>query len=203
MSNIGFATSAIGRGPSGISVNVKQLIQNAQLALSNPELAYTDYEQGSNLGLLNAQDAQNGRSMYLDKTARLADIRIGDFDINYASVIVRRRKLIVTTILAGLENPVNEIVSNDLYEILLNGVIISDVGFPSNELQQFSDLCAANVAHKVKSEYLRLFDIHQVVISQYQILDTSGYDNLFAFELNLLSDTVIELEYKDGIYPQL
>ena len=132
MSNIGFATSAIGRGPSGISVNVKQLIQNAQLALSNPELAYTDYEQGSNLGLLNAQDAQNGRSMYLDKTARLADIRIGDFDINYASVIVRRRKLIVTTILAGLENPVNEIVSNDLYEILLNGVIISDVGFRSN-----------------------------------------------------------------------
>lgn len=138
-------------------------------------------------------------SQYLDKEQLISDLKIGDMEFPPTMMVVSSKKHIVTTVLAGQNDPVNEIISNGLYEVKLAGALIGADGFPLQELQELADLLKQKTALKIQCEYLRIFDIHQIVFTDENYPDAAGYDNVVVYDLAAISDTPIELELKNGI----
>lgn len=144
-------------------------------------------------------DAANGRSYYINKPTIISDLRIEGYQFHAVSMLVSERKNVKVTSLAGVDDPVIEIIANDLIEIQMAGIVINEDGFPEQELIDLQAMFRLNRSLKVACDYLRLFDVHQVVLTSARFPDMSGYNNVFAFELTALSDKPIELVIKDGI----
>lgn len=140
-------------------------------------------------------------SYYLEKPVLISDLEIDGIALPPCIIVVRSKKIIVTTALAGgNQRPVNEIISNDQHEVRIYGRLIDADGFPVLQLQQIIDLFEANKELAVNCDYLRLFDIHQIVCREIEYPDMAGTDNVSDFDLTAVSDTPIELELRDGIF---
>ena len=109
---------------------------------------------------------------------------------------VYRSKNIVKTVLQGKENTVKEFISKGDHEITLRGFCINydEDSYPEDEVRLINQLFEIDKAIVINSKYLSLFGIKNVVVEDMNWPPMEGYQNCAAFEIKIISDSIIELE---------
>lgn len=149
-------------------------------------------------------DGNNNGSFWLDKPTTIYDLKLNDTEIPAAIIQVSAHKNIVKTPLAGQGQAVIEIVGFEIYQISVAGLVIDENGFPHYQIADLEKkLFKINEALAVECEFLRMFDIHYIVIEDYSFPPIEGLENAMAFEFVAYSDQPIELELKNGLLPIL
>jgi len=121
-----------------------------------------------------------------------------------ALVDVSMSKNIVKTAIQGRDGTVKEYVSLGDYLITIQGNIIGitegntveDIGnvYPAIDTERLIQICQIPDAIEVTSEFLQLFGISQMVISDFKFAELQGFRNMQPFQITALSDTPINLE---------
>jgi len=137
-------------------------------------------------------------------TPVFADVRFnrdGDDPIKLDTVLVdvSQRKNIVTTAVQGRNGTVKEYVSDGDYEVRIRGAIVNtgDNRYPSAEVRDLHALLSKSEALPIVADYLRLFNIYSVVVTDYSFPQQEGFQNVQIFEITAISDTPEELVRED------
>jgi hypothetical protein len=122
-------------------------------------------------------------------------------------VSIAGTKNIVSTPVAGRNFSVKEIISIEDYKINFRGFLsepgVTDAGgginlrksaFPENKLRELVlDIWQVNRDIEVESDFLRMFSVNRVVITDLSFPELAGYAGVIPFEMNALSDVPVEL----------
>jgi hypothetical protein len=119
-------------------------------------------------------------------------------DLGTVLVDIQMTKTIITTPINGRNGTVKEYYSDGDYVVSLRGALVNPKGtnYPYDEFRALNDLLKAKVSLKVTSEFLGLFPIYNLAITDYTFPQEEGLSNTQLFQINALSDTPIELTRK-------
>lgn len=120
--------------------------------------------------------------------------------LSTALIEVNLPKNIVKTQVQGRNGTVKEYISNDDYQITINGAVISpypDVP-PSQEVQVLRELAEAPVSVQMYSNFLGYFKIVTVVIESFTARQIEGTRNAIGFTMQCVSDEPFEIQYTDN-----
>lgn len=108
---------------------------------------------------------------------------------------ISQQRNIVTTAIQGRNGTVKEYISDGDYQITVRGILVepSPYDYPAEQVRELLRLCRVQAAVQAVSPFLQLFQIYDVVITDYQLPQLEGYQNMQPFELTCISDTPIEL----------
>jgi len=126
-------------------------------------------------------------------------LKLDDYDMpNEPLVHVTGNKIIVKTQVAGVQGSVKELVSDDDYMVTIEGLIINEDGddFPEEISRRIIEICQSPKSLKVQSDFLAMFDIHNLVIENYNFQGVTGNQNVQSYTINALSDRPLTLELK-------
>lgn len=118
--------------------------------------------------------------------------------INFDTVLftVTQNKNFVITNLQGRNSSVKEYISDNDYSVDIIGVLNApNRNFPLQDLQNLISLLKAPVSFKVNSWYLGLFGITNLVVNSYNIGQREGMYSNQPFQIQLLSDSPLELQF--------
>lgn len=125
---------------------------------------------------------------------------VTSFIFETALIEINQTKNIVKTAIAGQNGTVKEYMSQGDYIINLKGVVVGDVANQRPNSAILNNLIAflrAPVSIPVSCAFLEEFHISSVVIESYKLGQREGARNIIDVEINMLSDSVIELTSKD------
>jgi hypothetical protein len=90
---------------------------------------------------------------------------------------------------------VKEYVSDGDYQITVRGFLVenSPYDYPAEQVRELLRLCRVQAAIQAVSPFLQLFQVYDVVITDYRLPQLEGFQNMQPFELVCISDTPIEL----------
>jgi hypothetical protein len=71
--------------------------------------------------------------------------------------------------------------------------------YPKEMVKRLIKLCKVKEPLKVTSEYLLMFDIHELVIEDYKFSQEEGKQNVQKFELSCSSDVPLILKKKRNV----
>jgi hypothetical protein len=186
------ATGQLAVGLEPALGDVRQLLT----ALPNP---FIQTEKGFEAG------RPMNRGPVPDRRVLVSRLELDGLELTLATVEVSGRKHVVTTKIAGADNTVNEVVGFDTWAVKITGYVISPPSaqpdavfgrFPAQGLRQQVKLFRKNQSVKVACEYLRLFDIHNLLLTDVSYPDMAGHEDVFAYEFSAVSDTPVELLIK-------
>lgn len=117
---------------------------------------------------------------------------------------VIQSKNIVTTAVQGRSGTIKEYVSDGDYSITMTGGVvgemddagkIQDLGnfYPVVDTKLLIEICKVPRALTITSEFLQLFGINEVVITDYTLNQPESVRNIQPFQISMLSDVPIEL----------
>ncbi len=140
----------------------------------------------------------------VNQTVLLHKLLVDDIELTLPTVEVYSRKHIVETKLAGSDGSLVEIISFQNWALKIRGYVVDESGsfsreygyYPAAKLKEQIKLFRKNQALKVTSEYLLLFDIHYLVLTDVKFPSMEGYENVFAYEFDAISDKPVELILK-------
>lgn len=118
------------------------------------------------------------------------------FDFETALIEVNQTKNIVKTSIAGTDGTVKEYMSEGDYIINLKGVIVGEIANQRPDINQLNSLVAylkAPLSLPVYCNFLNELLINSVVVESYKLGQREGARNVIDIEINMLSDSVIEL----------
>lgn len=121
---------------------------------------------------------------------------IAPFTFETSLIEVNQTKNIVRTVIAGTNGSVKEYMSEGDYIINLKGVIVGDVANQRPDVNILNSLVAylkAPLAIPVTCTFLNELLINSVVIESYKLGQREGARNVIDIEINMLSDSPIEL----------
>lgn len=177
---------------------LKPLIYKKQLGQQSPAGSNNDYPKIEEQAAIDLNGGP-ARFSYLG-TPVFSDIvfpREGksDFVIDTVLVDVSMRKNIVTTVVQGRPGTVKEYVSDGDYEVRIRGAIVSNGNnnYPYNDVRDLHELLSRSEALPVVSDYLRLYNIYNLVVLSYNLPQREGFQNVQVFEIQCLSDSPEEL----------
>jgi hypothetical protein len=126
----------------------------------------------------------------------VSDMVLDGIKLQPAIITVQGRKNVITTAVAGKDISVKEIISLEDWAVKIHGFCISPMQgeFPEAELIKIIKTFRKNQAIPVECEYLRHFNIFDLVITDINFPDMAGYSDVVAWEIDALSDEVVELE---------
>ena len=107
-----------------------------------------------------------------------------------------RSKNIVKTSIAGTDGTVKEYMSEGDYIINLKGVIVGETANQRPDITKLNSLVAylkAPLSLPVSCNFLNEWLITSVVVESYKVGQREGARNIIDVEINMLSDSVIEL----------
>lgn len=108
---------------------------------------------------------------------------------------VAQQKKIVSTEIQGRDGTVKEYIGLGDFEIAINGIITGKNGVhPREVVRQLKNVLDAPVAIVVSSWYLQNLDVHNVVVSSYEIGQEEGGYSYQKFTIRCLSDAPFELK---------
>ena len=152
----------------------------------------------------NAKEGQEntdlkGKGVTYFDTDENKDITVPPIVINNGLITVRQGRNIVKTQLVNANGTIKEYVSDNDFEITINGAIEQsdsekalnglDVR-PDSEIQNFVKMCKVQQQIPIASTYLNnLFGITEIVIEGYQLGQKSGGRSLQFFSLTCTSDS--------------
>ncbi len=112
------------------------------------------------------------------------------FELQTVLLTVSQAKIIKRTAIDGRAGTIKEYVSDDDYEVKIQGAIVNPAGsFPTEDVRKLRAILLKPKAIKAISDYLLLFNIYDIVISGYSFGQKEGYQNLQFFEITAYSDT--------------
>lgn len=110
-------------------------------------------------------------------------------------VEVSQRKNIVTTAVQGRAGTIKEYISDGDYDVRLRGAIVTagHNRYPDDRVRDLHDLLRQSEAIPVVANYLQLFDIYSLVVTDFSFSQNEGFQNVQNFEISCISDTPEEL----------
>lgn len=121
---------------------------------------------------------------------------ITPFTFDTALIEINQTKNIVRTSIAGTNGSVKEYMSEGDFIINLKGVIVGDVANQRPDINKLNSLVAylkAPLSIPISCRFLEELQITSVVIESYKLGQREGARNIIDIEINMLSDSVIEL----------
>jgi len=118
------------------------------------------------------------------------------FKFETALIEVNQTKNIVKTTIAGTDGSVKEYMSEGDFVVNLKGVIVGDTANQRPDINVLNSLVAylkAPVSIPISCNFLNELLISSVVIESYKLGQREGARNVVDIEINMLSDSVIEL----------
>jgi hypothetical protein len=116
------------------------------------------------------------------------------FKIDAVIIEVSQTKNIVTTAVTNRSGTIKEYIADGDYDIRIRGAIVDTSGaFPEAEIRKLIQLLQLPQVITPTSDYLRLFDIHQMVVTSFSFSQREGVQNVQYFEISALSDTPEQL----------
>jgi hypothetical protein len=159
----------------------------------------TRYPEQSDAGLGLNIAGEEARRSYLG-TPVFSDISIprdGRPDLLLETVLIEvsMRKYIVTTPVQGRPGTVKEYISDGDYEVRIRGVLVEPGSsqYPAQQVRDLHEVLRRSEAISVVADYLRFFDIYDLVVTSYAFGQPEGYQNTQPFELTCISDNPEEL----------
>jgi len=108
-------------------------------------------------------------------------------------------KNIIKTSIQGRNGTIKEYVSDSDYMINVSGRLsLKTSDYPESQVNRLIEICKVPDVIPVTSDFLTMFGINEVVIESYKIPQEKGFRNEQAFELSLLSNDPIVLEYVEA-----
>lgn len=127
-----------------------------------------------------------------DKTGRL--ITFQTVTLATILVTVTQPKRIIRTEIQGENGSVKEYIGMDDFQVSINGIIAGTNGsYPFQEVAALHDILRAPITIPVVSSYLQLFDIFNLVITDYAFDQEPGGYSKQMFTINAISDKPVEL----------
>ncbi len=146
---------------------------------------------------LNSGAINNQRTSYLG-TPVVSDLVLESFNTPLAApdtvrfdmvlIEVSQTKNIVTTGVVGRNGTIKEYICDGDYEIKIRGAVVSQNAYPEEAVRNFIKILLVPKEIKVISDFLRLFNIYNIVITDYTFGQKEGFKNLQFFEITALSD---------------
>jgi hypothetical protein len=125
------------------------------------------------------------------------DVKLDDpFVFETALITVNQTKNIVKTAISGQNGTVKEFMSEGDFVINLKGVIVGDTANQRPDINQLNSLVAylkAPVSLPVSCNFLNEWLISSVAVESYTVGQREGARNIIDVEINMLSDSTIEL----------
>jgi hypothetical protein len=111
-------------------------------------------------------------------------------------VVVDQQKNIVKTTVQGFDGTVKEYISDGDYSVSIRGVLYNTFrkDYPRDNAQLLLKIFKRKQALDVTSEYLRLFDIHSLVVESFKMGQEMGRQNMQKFEVTCSSDLPLLLK---------
>lgn len=139
-----------------------------------------------------AMDAQRysylGTPIFCDLTLYPDKGKGEPFVFDVVLVEVSMTKNIIKTAVAGRNGTFKEYISDGDYEVKIMGAFMGIDKYPLADMRRFHDLLKEPQAIKVVSEFLRIFDIYNIVIESYSFPQQVGKQKTQVFELGCCSD---------------
>lgn len=106
-------------------------------------------------------------------------------------------KVIIKTPIQGRNGTVKEYIADDDYQINIKGVIPGrNNQYPYDDVLTLRKMMGSPYPLKVRSRFLQMFDIDNIVISTVSLPQTEGGYGQQLFNINALSDTEVSLDIK-------
>lgn len=171
----------------------------SQPTLEQPNITYPKQPSPATPNtFLNSGSPDSQRTSYLG-TPVISDLTLEVYDnilnpterFNIETVIIEvsQTKNIITTPIVGRNGTIKEYVADGDYQITIRGAVVEQYGFyPEKQVRELINILTAPKVIKPISDYLRLFDIHAIVVTGFTFAQREGYKNVQFFEINALSD---------------
>lgn len=135
----------------------------------------------------------------------------GENPIEYDAIVMQTvlvdismSKNIIATPIQGLNGTIKEYVSMGDYHINIQGNIVGetylntvrDIGsvYPLTDTKLLAQICQVGKSINITSQFLNeVFDINEVVVTDFKFAQAEGFRNQQPFQLSLLSDQPIDL----------
>lgn len=124
-----------------------------------------------------------------------AKINRASITLDTVLIDVTLTKNIVTTQLNGRNGTVKEYIADDDFKVTLRGALVNAKGtaYPEAQVKQLMKILKAPVTLTVTSDYLTLYGIYSLVVTDYNLPQREGYTNTQLFDISCLSDNPVEL----------
>lgn len=108
---------------------------------------------------------------------------------------VAQSKNIVLTPMVNKDNTIKEYINDGDMAVTIKGMIVNPTynSYPKEEVRKLRAMLSIKKPLTVVCEYLALFNIYNLVITDYSFPQTEGYQNAQAFEINAIQDTPVYL----------
>lgn len=175
------------------------LAKAGAIKLFNPIIPFNEDEEDK-MSLLNTPiydslifGELDGINTYLDLNGTEKEFK--PLTIDLAIITITQSKNIVTTAIQGKSGTVKEFISDGDYQISINGLIwVNDNIYPEVDVQKFINITKVPQAIKVYSNFINMFGIRDIVITDFPLSQQEGMRNQQPFTLNAISDEYIDLE---------
>jgi len=121
---------------------------------------------------------------------------IDNFTFETALIEVNQTKNIVKTSISGMNGTVKEYMSNGDFIVNLKGVIVGDIANQRPDRNDLNALVAflnAPLTLPISCSFCEEFKINSVVVESYKFGQREGARNIIDIEINMISDSAIEL----------
>jgi len=135
----------------------------------------------------------NGTNVYKDINGN--EFSFKPIQIDLALVTITQTKNIVTTAIQGKNGTIKEFISDGDYQVSINGIVwINDNIYPEDDVQTLINICKIPQSIKIFSNFINMFGITEIIITDYSIAQQEGLRNQQPFTINAISDAPINLE---------
>ena len=158
--------------------------------LSSPTIDFAE-QQSDSVPHLHGGGQDANLTSYLG-TPIFADFRFEKNDLWLETVLldVSQTKNIVTTAITGRNGTIKEYISDGDYVINIKGAITTQGNaYPMSDVRGLLEILRKKETLQIVSDYLRIFDIYQIVVTDYKFSQVEGFQNTQFFEINAISDT--------------
>jgi len=123
-------------------------------------------------------------------------IIIAPFTFETALIEINQTKNIVKTSISGMNGTVKEYMSNGDFIVNLKGVIVGNIANQRPDRNDLNALVAflnAPLSIPISCTFCEEFKINSIVVESYKLSQREGARNIIDIEINMISDSAIEL----------
>lgn len=119
--------------------------------------------------------------------------------IDMVLITINQTKNIIKTDVQGRAGSVKEYISLGDYVINIKAAIVSSDSekYPAEDVRKLLDILKAPIALKFRSEFIDRLGAFDFVVESYSLPQTQGFRNVQAVNINLITDTPLEIKVNE------
>ena len=126
-------------------------------------------------------------------------INFEELAIDMVLITISQTKNIIRTDVQGRAGSVKEYVSLGDYVINIKAAIVSNDSekYPADDVRKLHEILKAPIALKFRSEFIDRLGAFDLVVESHSLPQTQGFRNVQAVNINLLTDTPLEIKVNE------